>query len=175
MRTSGLTLGVIVVVLLFTAAPVKADSATLTLSSVSGTPGSTVTVDGTITNTGSDTVYLNSESFTLAFPPFINGDITDFFMNAPISLGPGENSGLIAIFTFEIEPGTTPGTYSGNFLDIIGGASSSDFTDTLTSAGFSVDVLGGTAPEPGAFLLLSTGLLGLLPLRRKCRTTSSSN
>jgi len=144
--------------------PVYADGVDLTLAPVSGTPGSTVTVDGTITNDTSDTVYLNSESYTLP-SPFTNGDNTDFFLNAPLSLAPDTNSGLIALFTFEIEPGTSGGSYSGNFLDIVGGGPS-DFTDVLTSSGYSVTVLSSTVPEPSALVLLSTGLLGLLLLRR---------
>jgi hypothetical protein len=146
---------------------VNADSVTLTLGSVSGTPGSTVTVDGTITNDSLNTVYLNSESYTLAVP-FLNGDNTDFFLNAPLSLAPGTNSGLIALFSFEIGAGTPAGSYSGNFLDIVGGGPG-DFTDVLTSSGYSVTVVSSTVPEPGALILLTTGLLGLLPLRRRMR------
>ena len=145
----------------------NADSVSLTLSPVSGTPGSTVTVDGTITNDTSSTVYLNSESYTLPLP-FINGDNTDFFLNAPLSLAPDTNSGLIALFSFEIETGTAAGSYSGNFLDIVGGGPS-DFTDVLTSSGYSVTVVGSTVPEPSTLILVSTGLFGLLPLRRRTR------
>ena len=93
----------------------------LTLSSVSGVPGSEVTVYGTITNTGSGTVYLNNENYTLGSSNFLNGDITDFLLNAPLFLGPDANSGLIALFTFDIASGTPGGSYGGNYLDILGG------------------------------------------------------
>lgn len=164
MKISGyLALAVLALSLLVIAGSAKADGVTLTLSSVSGTPGSTVTVDGTITNDSSNTVYLNGESFTLG-SSFINGDPTDFFLNAPISLDPGGSSGLIALFAFQVASGTPNGSYSGDFLDIIGGGPS-DFTDTLASADYSVDV--ASTPEPSALVLFGIGLLGFLPLRRK--------
>ena len=81
-----------------------------------------MTVYGTITNTGSDDVYLNSENFTLGSSSFSNGDVTDFFLNAPLSLAPDSDSGLIALFTFDVASGTPGGSYGGNFLDILGGA-----------------------------------------------------
>ena len=34
--------------------------------------------------------------------------VTDFFANAPAALGGGANSGLIALFSFDIAPGTAP-------------------------------------------------------------------
>jgi hypothetical protein len=143
--------------------PAVADGVDLTLSTVLGPPGSTVTVDGTITNNGSVTVFLNSENFSLSSPSFINGDITEFFLNAPVYLEPGTTSGLIPLFTFEIAPGTPAGFYPGNFLDIIGGGPT-DFTDVLASAEFSV----GVTPEPGTVVLLGTGVLVAL-CRRKLK------
>jgi hypothetical protein len=155
----------------------RADGLTLSLSTVvSGSPGANITVDGTITNDGADTVYLNSEDFTLGSSSFLNGDVTDFFLNAPLSLNPGTGSGLIALFTFDTAAGTSRGTYSGNFLDIIGGADPSDFTDVLASAEFPVSVT--ATPEPGTPLLLFSGLLMLAvssclrrQVYRRCRAT----
>jgi len=139
----------------------------LTLSSVSGAPGSEVTVYGTISNTGSDDVYLNSENFTLGSSTyFSNGDVTDFFLNAPLSLGPDSNSGLIALFTFEIASGTPTGTYGGNFLDILGGPGELDQND-LGSAEYSVNVANAAVPEPGAIGLIALGLAGVILLRRR--------
>ncbi len=133
----------------------------LSLSSVSGPVGGTLTVYGAIANGSSQTVYLNGEDYTLASAAFLGGDTTDFFLNAPLSLDPGQSSGQIGLFTFGIAAGTAPGVYSGNFLDIVGGGPS-DFTDVLASAPFSVDVQGATAaPEPPALLLLLAGLLVL--------------
>jgi hypothetical protein len=144
--------------------PIYADGVDLTLLPVSGVPGTIVTVEGIITNNSSNTVYLNSESFTLPLP-LINGDNTDFFVNAPFSLSAGTNSGLIALFTFQIAPGTSSGIFPENFLDIIGGGAS-DFTDVLASSEFSAIVV---TPEPGPLPLFGTAisLLAALAWRKK--------
>lgn len=136
-----------------------------TLTSVSGAPGSEVTVYGTITNTGSGTVYLNSENYTLGSTFFSNPDITDFFLNAPLSLGPDSNSGLIALFTFDIESGTPGGSYGGNYLDILGGGPAD--TNLLASAEYSVDVQNKAVPEPGTIGLIALGLAGVILRRRR--------
>jgi hypothetical protein len=149
----------------------RAGTVTLTLSAVSGSPGGMVTLDGTITNDSTNTVYLNGEGFTLGSLSFSNGDITDFFLNTPFSLAPDTSSGLIALFTFDIASGTAGGVYTGNFLDIIGGAEPSDFTDVLASSEFSANVT--ATPEPSTLLLLCTGLLPAVFLRRKRFSTNA--
>lgn len=117
-RTKVLVMASLVMCLLaLVASAARGDSGgvDLTLSGVSGAPGSEVTVYGTITNTGSDDVYLNSENFTLGSTYFSNGDVTDFFLNAPLSLGPDSNSGLIALFTFDVASGTPGGAMGATF------------------------------------------------------------
>jgi hypothetical protein len=139
----------------------RADGVTLTLSSVSGAVGSTITVDGTINNTGSAEVFLNSEDFTLGSAFLSNGDVTDFFLNAPLSLDGGASSGSIALFTLDIAPGTPGGSYGGNFLDIFGGPGSSD-QNLLASAEFTVNVTSATSvSEPDTLSLAAMGLLAL--------------
>ena len=137
----------------------------LTLTSVSGAPGSEVTVYGTITNTGSDDVYLNSENFTLGSSSFSNGDVTDFFLNAPLSLAPDSDSGLIALFTFDVASGTPGGSYGGNYLDILGGGPTDQ--NLLASAEYSVTVKNTVAPEPGTIGLIVLGVAGVILRRRR--------
>ena len=137
----------------------------LTLTSVSGAPPSEVTVYGTITNTGSDDVYLNSENFTLGSSSFSNGDVTDFFLNAPLSLAPDSDSGLIALFTFDVASGTPGGSYGGNYLDILGGGPTDQ--NLLASAEYSVTVKNTVAPEPGTIGLIALGLAGVILLRSR--------
>jgi len=45
-----------------------ADSVTISLSSISGTPGSTVDVDGTITNSGPDTLNIDGDNISVSGP-----------------------------------------------------------------------------------------------------------
>ena len=138
----------------------RADSLTLTLLPVLGTPGGTVTVEGVIANPGTSTLFLNNENFTLGSSNFLNGDVTDFFLNAPISLDGGTDSGTIALFTFDIGAGTPGGTYTGNFLDILGGPGPNDQNE-LVSTEFSVTVTPAvTTPEAGSSLQLSA--MGLM-------------
>ena len=156
------------ILFLFTMMPfgARADSTQLTLSPVTGTAGEDVTVFGTITNTGTVLVYLNGETFSLGSSSLLNGDVTDFFDNAPLSLSGGTNSGLIALFSFDIAPGTAPGVYGENFLQILGGPGMFDQND-IADAEYSVHVEGATVPEPGTIGLIALGLAGVMLLRRR--------
>jgi hypothetical protein len=158
---------------LFTIVPLgtRADSSQtqLTVSNVSGTAGQDVTVFGTITNTGTALVFLNGEGFSLGSSSFLNGDVSGFFANAPASLAGGANSGLIALFSFDIAPGTAPGVYDENFLQLLGGTGKFDQND-IADAEFSVTVNSTTVPEPGTIGLLVLGLAGvMLPSCRRLR------
>jgi hypothetical protein len=129
----------------------------LTLSSVSGSAGEDVTVYGTISHTGAGTTNLNAEDFTLGSSHFAEGKVTDFFNNAPFFLTGDSDSGLIALFSFAIAPGTAGGIYAGNSLEILGGPGIFD-QNILAGANFSVDVTSGTVPEPGTLALLFLAL-----------------
>ena len=147
---------------------VRADSSQtqLTVSNVTAAAGQDVTVFGTITNAGTALVFLNGEGFSLGSSSFLNGDVTNFFANAPASLAGGTNSGLIALFSFDIAPGTAPGVYDENFLQLLGGAGKFDQND-IADAEFSVTVKSNMVPEPGTIGMIALGLVGLLLLRRR--------
>jgi PEP-CTERM motif len=151
---------------------VRADSnqTQLTVSNVTGTPGQDVTVFGTITNTGTVLVFLNGEGFSLGSSSLLNGDVSGFFANAPSSLAGGANSGLIALFSFDIAPGTAPGVYDENFLQLLGGTGKFDQND-IADAEFSVTVKSTTVPEPETIALLVLGLAGVMLLRRRVLNT----
>ena len=161
---------VVIALFLFAIVPlgVRADSSQtqLTMSNVTATSGQDVTVFGTITNTGTALVFLNGEGFSLGTSSFLNGDVTNFFANAPASLAGGTNSGLIALFSFDIAPGTAPGVYDENFLQLLGGAGQFDQND-IADAEFSVTVKSATVPEPETIGLLALGLASVIPLRHR--------
>jgi hypothetical protein len=162
-----ITLGLIAFFAAILPGTLRADSTQLTLTSVSGSAGQVVTVDGTISNTSSSLINLNGENFTLGSDlNFLNGDVMDFLNNAPLFLSGNTNSGLIALFSFEIAPGTAPGTYSGNSLQILGGPGAFDLNE-IANTSFTIDVKGTTVPEPSPLLLLCIGIIAVLGFSRR--------
>jgi hypothetical protein len=151
---------------------------TFTPDTLSGNPGDVLQFLGTLLNNTTDTVFINSDSFTFG----INGAVDDspFLNNAPISLGPSGSSGpAFEFFDVTIPLGQLAGTYDGVFT-VLGGPDGGAGTaqDNLGSANFHVDVT-NPVPEPGSLLLLATGLAVLVfgwPGRRKglvCKRASS--
>ncbi|MGD0295567.1 MAG: hypothetical protein ABSE86_00540 [Bryobacteraceae bacterium] len=69
-------------------------------SSETGSPGDTLRFFGTLTNPGSDTVFLNSDSLNLSGFPL--SSITDLFANTPLSLAGGAHTGDIELFDVAI-------------------------------------------------------------------------
>jgi hypothetical protein len=153
-----LWIGLSICCLAMTPKTVRADGSPLELNNVTGTAGEELTVSGTITNTATSVVYLNGENFNLASSNFINGDVTDFFNNAPLFLDPGNSSGLISLFSFEIAPGTAAGIYSGNSLQILGGPGNTDLLD-IADANFTVSVVAAPEPTTLAMMMVATSMV----------------
>ena len=126
------------------------------LSTLTITPGQTITFSGTVTNTSKTTgVNLVSDSYNL-YSGFLALDDTKYTLLAPSALGPGESfSG--GLFDVSIISTPTDGLYDGNFT-ILTDNGVNDVTQS-----FHVNVsTGSTVPAPGA---LTTPLLaGLIAL-----------
>ncbi len=147
------------------------DAVTITFSPISGAPGATVDVTGTIANSGPDTLNLDSDNTSVSAPLSINDE---FLNNAPFTLAGGASDSF-EFFRIIIDPAAAPGTYGTDNSDVFsffGDFPLSDGSDMPVEDDvyFTVNVTSPSivAPEPGTWLLLCAGLLALFALRRSC-------
>ena len=147
--------------------PALADSINFSLADANqaAASGSTLSYTATVaapTSNGAP-VFLNGDTFNLNAPLTLND--SGFFSNFPLSLAPGSNfTGIL--FTVTAPPNTDAGMYNGTFT-LLGGANGAAI-NVLGTVNFAVNTP-SAVPEPGTWLLLSTGLAGsfrLLKLRR---------
>lgn len=131
----------------------RAATVLVVLSNLSqtGAPGDILPFFGTMTNTSdTDTIFLNSASSTSASSN-LTIDLVPFFINAPLSLAPGEVSSLFEIFDVTIDPTAPDGLIAGSTVSIQDGLDSFTFDD-LADPSFDVTVQSpsSAAPEPSA-------------------------
>ncbi len=148
---------------LFTAAPAPADTLKLTLFNPTITlgPGNTYEFDGTVSAPLSNTMVQNLSDSLNPDSPLV-GDDTDFLIDAPLALAPGQlYTG--ALFTITLPTGEPAGTYSGIF-DVVGNDIS-----VYSEARFTTNAPtpATVTPEPGTWLLLSSGLAAAGLFRRR--------
>jgi hypothetical protein len=153
-----------------------ADTISLSLNAPaqSGTAGSTVSFDATVSAPGknSGTVFLNGDSFNVSSPLIV--DDSGFLLDFPLNLDPGDSFSVV-LFSIALPSNVAAGLYTGSF-EILGGADSGAL-DTLGSVDFQVNVAptASTVPEPESLMLLAVGLPGVAFLvQRKWRGSSDS-
>lgn len=146
-------------------------SITFTATPLLGSPGDTLTFNGTIANSTDSDLWLNRVGVTLA-GGFPDPDYDSFFENFSASaLTSGASFGPADLFTITIPDGFTSGSYSGTL--VVEGGASGDSEDNLGSASFHVDVqdAGSSVPEPGTLGLTALSI-GALALRFRRRHTA---
>jgi hypothetical protein len=158
------------VLLLAIICPVRADVIfTLGAPVFFGAPGITFDVVGSLSNGGTDPVFLNTASGILSSSD-LDFDYTNYFVLVPRVLNPGDVYSSSPIFSVVVYPQAQPGDYSGSFT-ILGGVDENAF-DELATQNFQVTLTGESAavPEPSSVLLLGTSLVGLLICGRGLRS-----
>jgi hypothetical protein len=164
--------GILVFIIAAASAATARADATLTFTSSTLTidAGGTVEFDGTLTNTGTGDIYLNSDSFYLPYAD-LTVDDSPFFADSPSFLSPGDSySGPFIDIT--ADETISSGSYSGTYT-IQGGADGDTFDDIAT-VDFTVDVGStSTTPEPSPFLLMATGLAMIAVVRMRRRPVVS--
>jgi|SRR5579872_4770444 len=125
---------------------------------VTGAPGQTVGIFGTLTNNAGTTQFINGDTFNLT--GLSGADDSPFLNNAPFSLGPGATSASFQ-FLAETIPTAPVGLYNGTFT-VTGGADS-NAQDNLGTGNFGVNVI----PEPSTMLLLGGALIAGWIRRRR--------
>jgi hypothetical protein len=149
-----------ILMLLTAMGTLRAGSLLVVLSNPSqtGAPGDVLPFFGTLTNvSNTDTIYLSAATSTSASSNLAI-DLVPFFINAPLSLDPGEVSAIFEIFAVTIDPATPDGLIPGNTVSIQGGADFFTFDD-LADPSFDVTVQApaSAAPEPSAAWLVIVG------------------
>ena len=161
--------------LLFASSASAAPILDITVLPVTATPGQTgVAVFGSVTNNTGDTVYLNGDDETFTPSLVVPGSIDDnpFFQNTPTTLDFGASTGTIELFTFDVAPTATFGSFNAGTFSILGGIGAPNQAnfDIIGSQPVTVNVV----PEPSAasFTLIGFVLFGIRVGTRRIRSST---
>lgn len=117
--------------------------------------GGQATFTGTLTNTGTTELFLNSIGFSFegSASNYLSGDDTPFFSSVPASLPSNGGVYVGTIYNINIAQGTPNGDYFG-FITLTGGADATASMD-LGSARFRVTAV----PAPSGFAVFVFGVV----------------
>jgi hypothetical protein len=123
------------------------------------------------------TVYLNSDDVNLSrigLDNLTSFNLSDYFLvNVPVSLGFGQSTDVIALFSYALNNPFVdgPGVYTGTYM-IYGGIDDNAQEMLLNNANFTITVPGVTVPEICAAILLIFMVTALLCVFRFTRFRS---
>jgi hypothetical protein len=141
-------------------------------STLTGSPGDSLSFGGTVENTWGFDLFINGVGLNVAGPVAWVLDPLPFLANSLYPLPDGVTDGPFEWFTLGIPSGTPPGTYDGEFT--LQGGADGDAQLLLESVPFHVQVNGaaGAVPEPSSLWLVAGAILVGLG-RAKWRSKSS--
>lgn len=137
----------------------RADPITLTINNPTqfGTPGTTLTFSGTLTNLGPTVAPIRGGALS-APPPLI----TPMFLFPNLDLEPGQSTGVIPLFRVTINP-----TFQTAEPFVVNGNLAINPASPLPFAFATYQVIVLPVAEPATILLLSSGLSGAYAMVRR--------
>lgn len=137
--------------------------AELAVSTLAGSPGDTLTFQGSLANDTGANLWINGAGINLQDLDPTDVDLTGFIRNAAGLLANGSSTSMVDLFTVAIPSTVAPGVYPG-LLTIQGGPTANDET-MLQTLYFQVVVSSAVpasgVPEPLPVTLTGAGLLGM--------------